>query len=307
MERQQVIDLLETAGSGLKFRQVVDGRFRVEGDSIVLRGNHMSEEAAAQAARRCPPELLAHQLNFWWQARERPPMALALRDDQVVAIAPATTPLLRGSRVVKAVARAIGRRAEFDRAYATPDKAELYVHGPKRRAAVPGDYLASGVHVAYSPTAILAPVVEGYVVRLACANGAVTRETLIRFSPRDGAGGEDWLAEAAERVYDAAIDPVVTRLRKMARVVLNGRGQRFLDHLGERLGLDQALIRAIRRQYRADGGRTLYDAWNALAFVATHNARVSRDQELAGHLLRAAGDTAQHIEVCQACHQTIRA
>lgn len=178
---------------------------------------------------------------------------------------------------------------------------------PGQHSSLPrgGDPFRAGVHVRFSPLGTTDPLIQPYMVRLVCTNGAVHQEYMARWGRGYGEGDElyQWFREGLEHAA-GSLNPIMNRYAGMVGEELPQDGeQRMLAVEGmiRAARLPRTMSTAVRDMAIANPPRTLYDVWNMLTRVATHHTSNFGEQlrrmTTAGTLV----EPEQHHRFCPTC------
>lgn len=211
--------------------------------------------------------------------------------------------MIHPERLVATIERAIPG-ADFHRVTMLPNYSTMIeVVGDQRQPVRRGDMIRAGAMVTFSPIGTIHPLVQSYVMRLACTNGATDNTILREF--QGGGEGDDiwqWFRQSLRDSYQSL------------RVVVN----RYREMLGERISADQRvmMLEALLREARITGGdaeavraramqqppRSTYDLLNIMTWASSHVIR--EPQRIQRTLATAATFTAdqEHTQICPLCH-----
>ena len=170
-----------------------------------------------------------------------------------------------------------------------------------------GDPFRAGIHVRFSPLGIVPPMVEPYLVRLICTNGAIHQEFITEWGGRGFGEGDElwqWFRDGMNQAADS-IDTVMHQYAHMVGEALPEGQERLLAVEGmiRAARLPRAMATALRDQAIIDPPRTMYGAWNLLTRVATHHSADLNEQvrrmSTAGNLAQ----PTQHHQFCPTCRR----
>jgi len=209
-------------------------------------------------------------------------------------------------RVLKAIDSAIPH-ADYHRVMLMDGQTvNLEIVGDRRQAVHRGDMVQAGAFVTFSPVGTVDPLVQSYVLRLACTNG-VTDTTILReyqFGRGGGEGDEVWqfFRNSVRDAYNS-VGQITERYKQM----LN---ERIRD--SERVMMLEAMLREAKITGEdADAVRALalerppqntYDLMNLITYASSHV--LERPQQIV-RAQRAAADfahTHEHARECPICH-----
>ena len=312
MNRQDVEARIEDlSGFQAKAVDTTTVRWAADGENMIYRQGRRSYQATPamvqQAtelcqipvayAKRSGPDFLAHQLNHWMP--QLGAMNMVTKGGELVALSSAQVPLVNPSRVLQKIESTV-KPTNYSRLRASADKVEIYAVGESQEAIRKGDIVRGGVYVAFSPIGTFLPHVKGFVERLVCTNGAIAGQDTLVFS-FGGDNGDSilkWMGDSLKRAYKY-LKPEANRLREMANTKINP--SEVIDHV-----LRSRLPEGVRNQIRAcvmdEGAPTLYDLYNHITYVASHEIE---DGDVAHRLFERAGTVGEHRS-CPVCHHSIQ-
>jgi hypothetical protein len=318
--------------SKLTERELAWGQLTAEADGIYAAGERLNfcDQAFEQLCdrfqhgagvparylRSLPPEmstpLLRHHLNEGIEGGDS--IALYLRGQQITGIGRPDLVLLTGSDLMEAVLDGVGGREddlEVSGLTFVDDSVRFELVTQRAQTEVRrGDPVYAGVSVAHSLTGEFATRVEGYVLRLRCLNGAVSRECVkprhVHRSRRLSAsrpGARDQQRKQISALAKDAMDRLNQRMVGLRRLTTE---RADLEHLGpnwlRRLRLSSDRLMPLLRQAHAIEGseNTAYGILNAITRVATHNTELPPN--IRSTLARMGGLLAfGHSRLCSKC------
>ncbi len=213
---------------------------------------------------------------------------------------------IQPERLVSTIERAIPK-ANFHRVLLLGDySAAIEIVGERRQPVARGDLIRAGAMVTFSPIGMLAPMVQSYVLRLACTNGVTTNDIVREF--HFGGSGEDddiwqWFRQSLGASY-SSLGNIVNRYQEMRNEHIPA-GQRALmleamlkdAHI---TGEDADVVRARAIEVPP---RNAYEMVNLITWASSHiirePAKIRRAQ------ITAATFTSQeeHARACPLCHR----
>jgi hypothetical protein len=168
-----------------------------------------------------------------------------------------------------------------------------------------GDPFRAGVHIGFNQMGMTSPVIEPYLLRLVCRNGAIHAEYLHEEWGRGFGEGDElwqWFRDGFVQ-SDLAVNNVMTKYSEMIGQTIEA-GDRSAVVEGyirnARLGGDDA--NAMRAQAINEPPRNQYDLFNMATATATHRRNKSLS-EMLKQQRRAAGNvgTHHHQGYCPTC------
>ena len=170
-----------------------------------------------------------------------------------------------------------------------------------------GDPFMGGAHIRVNALGLEAPLIEPYMVRLVCTNGAIHAEYISgRGDKGYGEGDEIWqwfrdgMTAAA-----GAITPIMNTYSNMLGHEIPEGEQRMLAVEGmiRQTRLPRDMAQAVRDSAIANPPKTMYDLFNMLTEVSTHHTKGLENQV---KYMRRAGEQAtpdQMALYCPTCHR----
>jgi hypothetical protein len=168
-----------------------------------------------------------------------------------------------------------------------------------------GDPFRAGVHIGFNQMGMTAPLIEPYLLRLVCRNGAIHAEYLHEEWGRGYGEGDElwqWFQEGLQ-ASDLAVNNVMDKYRDMVGQTIEDkdRSAAVEGYIRQaRLGGDDAQV--IRAQAMNEPPRNQYDLFNMATATATHRQNKSLS-EMLKQQRRAAGNVGAHAHqgYCPAC------
>lgn len=321
MNREQVLEKLQPL-SDLKLREVQHGprtKVMVRDREINFRPGGGSLIPVAEAGRdkflafTGMPQGLAGRLSDDTLGRvagellaKREAYQLVLKDGQIIDVSH-THPgskTLAPERVVQAIEKAIPE-ATYDRLFILDSHVvSLDVVGTEERAVARGDLVRAGASVKFSPVGAMNPMVEAYVHRLVCTNGAISDTVLESFGYGEGDSVWHWFRQSVHKAY-RSINKIVDRWQLMMREeIAPGDRVLVLEDLLKQARLSKEASDAVRHEALERPPMNAYDAMNLITQATSHwepePVRVLRGRAVAA---RYASATEHHV-VCPTCRRT---
>lgn len=256
----------------------------------------LGQQLSADTFGRVATELLARKERY----------NLLMDDGQVIDFTDyrGVRSTLNLQRVVSTIEQAIPK-AEFHRV-STMDNysAVIEVVGERRQPVVRGDLIRAGAMVSFSPIGTIQPMVQSYVLRLACTNGATSNNILREFRPSGGEGDDiwQWFRQSLRDSYQA-LDGIVNRYREMIqeRIPANQRAT-TLEALLVHARITGEDADAIRARAIEEPPRNTYEMVNLITWASSHvirePQRILRSLQVAATFT----STQEHDRICPVCH-----
>jgi hypothetical protein len=180
----------------------------------------------------------------------------------------------------------------------------LEIVGLKQQAVRRGDILQAGALVAFSPINTIKPLVQSYVLRLACTNGATSKTVLAEFTGGGGEGDDvwQWFRQSVHAAYQS-IDNIVNRYRQMIqeRIPADQRAG-ILEELLHRAGITGKEAEAVRAQAIQQAPRNTYDMMNLITWASSHIIQSPQRIQRALNASATFVSESEHASVCPLCH-----
>jgi len=319
MERRAVVEVLETEpteiqevafGTGVRFREG-------NGEGILAtatgRDYALSETAVQQLAKmcripkeyalRCPPHLLVPQLN-WWTQGARETARLVISNDKVITLANPHDIWCPTQYLLDGVEKGMGEVIDYEHFSHSLEYTSLALLGEKQTEVVRGDIINGGIRLEHSLLGVYPTAITGFVNRLVCTNGAVSSEIVSKWSQKQTGGVPDivrWAEEIAAEAW-ARIDGYMEKVKALVDVRLNGFTSHTLNDILDTYHIPGEVRDAIIDRVVDEGAHNLYDIFNAITYVASHDVE---DPRAAGRLMLIGGNLADNQEICPHCHRVM--
>lgn len=271
---------------------------------------------------KCPPDLKAHNLNYWLDQKPNVAVAVEVLDDRVVSFHRPNLVILPIREVADVITQAMEPGDEvvqllrdetsFHVDIITPKGVEVaQVEGIEDRQQGErqiGDVTRGGVRVLSSPTEVKPPVVVPYLHRLWCTNGcsAPVDSGVIRLR---GNTVEEVLEEMNQvmRRVRGEIDENLEHYANMAAQRVPGSPSRFARQIGNEYGIPARVMTRVldRVELLPEDTATLYDVQQVFTQAANGTVpyrTMMRLQTLAGDM---AMDTETVVHRCQTCERLL--
>jgi hypothetical protein len=312
------------------------GDIEIDQDARSIRLNsgeefHLDEQAERSLAAylgvskaylaKCPPDLKAHNLNFWLRRRENAAAVIESVDDHWVTIHKPgllILPLARVADVITEtmepsyeVVQLIRNDTRFHIDIITPHHVEVEpdnrIEDRTQGTRTVGDITHGGIRIISNPTEVEAPQVLTYLHRLWCTNGSTSPEAegsiRLKGNTIDDVFRE--LEDACQSVM-GQLDDKLADYAALSRTSPPGSPVRFAYQLGREYGLTGKLMdRIIERVNVLPEDATLYDIqqiFTALANGSVNYRTMIKLQHLSGDL---AFNTESVTHRCGTCERLL--
>jgi hypothetical protein len=270
---------------------------------------------------KCPPDLKAHNLNYWLRRRENAAAVIESVDDHWVTIHKPgllILPLARVADVITEtmepsyeVVQLIRNDTRFHIDIITPHHVEVEpdnrIEDRTQGTRTVGDITHGGIRIISNPTEVEAPQVLTYLHRLWCTNGSTSPEAegsiRLKGNTIDDVFRE--LEDACQSVM-GQLDDKLADYAALSRTSPPGSPVRFAYQLGREYGLTGKLMdRIIERVNVLPEDATLYDIqqiFTALANGSVNYRTMIKLQHLSGDL---AFNTESVTHRCGTCERLL--
>ena len=208
-------------------------------------------------------------------------------------------------RVLSTIERAIPR-CDYHRVTVLPNcAATLEIIGARQEAVRRGDMVRAGAMISFSPVNTVLPVVQSYVLRLVCTNGATSKTVLTKFTGGGGEGDDiwQWFRQSIQAAYQT-LGAIVNRYREMTqeRIPADQRAA-MLEELLRQAGITGKEAEAVRAQAIQEPPRNAYDMMNLITWASSH---IIQSPERIQRALNAGAtftSESQHATICPLCRR----
>jgi len=181
----------------------------------------------------------------------------------------------------------------------------LEVLGDRRQAVRRGDLIQAGANITFSPIGTVDPLVQSYVLRLACTNGATDNTIIREFHYGQGGEGDDiwqWFRRSARDAYNS-LDRIVERYKEMTSERIRPEDRAMLLEAMLRdakiIGGDAEAVRAMALERPPE---TTYEMMNLMTYASSHiierAPQIRRAQNTGANFAH----THEHRRLCPVCH-----
>lgn len=253
------------------------------------------------------PDLISHNVNYIMQNRPKSVRAL-VRGKSVVGFTDPASTVISNRAVLRAVEKTLGSDIFIDK-YNFGQNGSLNLnvtHEPsvkdkKKYAINKDDYFNPGVHIFNSPLGNEQTEVEGYLLRLACTNGAIANDIAYKAPKQIGDDSNMWLrsniSEASELTHE-----VFKNIKRLQKKEINGDPIVFLSTLFESLRIPHKLQNKIMSKVAEESSDNMYDVFNVITHIASHDDEIRVAPRIRNQLMRVATHYVDHVqELCQTC------
>lgn len=267
---------------------------------------------------KCPPDLKAHNLNYWLRRKENAAAVIETVGDDLVSVHKPGLVILPLRRVADVIANTfdpqfeivnlIRNATKFHLDVLTPHHVEVAqdsrIEDRRQGDRQVGDITHGGVRILANPIKAEAPVVSTYLHRLWCTNGCCSpaRESQIELKGHTVDQVLEELEQAAQRVM-GDLDNKLAEYAALANRRPPGSPDRFARQLGVEYALPQKLMNQILDRIEIlPEDATLYDIHQVFTQMANSNipyAKMMQLQSMAGELAFATDHVTHRCGTCE--------
>ena len=250
-------------------------------------------------------DLLGHHEQF----------EILMRDGKVVGFRSATQHAghsMAPERVLDTIDRVI-EKPDYNRVIiGESQNVSLEIVGMEKAAVTRGDMIRAGAMVKFSPLGMTNPIVQSFVLRLACTNGMTSTTVLREYSYGNGSGGGgrggdskgsvwSWLRKGLKDAYQS-YGKVVERYQEMAAdEIPEAQRAQVLEAMIRETGLKDEAAAAIRAMAIDNPIRTSYDVLNLLTYATSHILTDARHIHRARRAVEVFQSQDTHSLYCPVC------
>lgn len=269
----------------------------------------------------CPPDLMGkvspdtsrRVLNDMIGTKEQ--FELVMRDGRIIGF----RAIHHGhnmpcERVLDSIDKVI-EKADYNKVTVHPNQSvSLEIVGIDKKAVTKGDVIRAGAHVIFSPLGMTNPIVQSFVLRLACTNGATSTNVLREYSFGGSGGGGSahgdgkdglwpWFRKSLREAYSSYSD-IVERYKEMVedRIPENERAM-MLEAMIKEAALDDATAKAVRDRAIEQPPQNSYEMFNLLTWATSHLLTEPRRIQKARHAVEVFQSAESHSLFCPVCRQ----
>jgi len=182
--------------------------------------------------------------------------------------------------------------------------ASLEIVGTEQQAVRRGDLVRAGAMVQFSPINTVMPLIQSYVLRLVCTNGATGKTVLSSFTGGGGGEGDDiwqWFRQSVEAAY-RSLGAIVSRYQQMLqeRIPPDQRAT-MLEALLKEAGISGRAAEAVRARALEEPPRNTYEMVNLITWASSHIIESPRDRHRALAASACFTSEGQHASICPLC------
>jgi hypothetical protein len=252
----------------------------------------MGKEISPELFGRVTTEILARRGRY----------SILLSEGKVIDFAkPSHTHNLPPERIVDTIEQTIPG-ADFGRVTITTGySATIEVIGEKREPVTRGDLVRAGAMVKFSPIGTIRPMIQSFVMRLVCTNGAIDSQVLREYTGGEGDDIWQWFRASIKSAYGSLGD-IVNRYREMMKDRISAEQRALvLEDLLKRAKISGEVADAVRARALQEPPRNAYEMMNLITWVSTHllkePARIQQARSVAADFV----SEENHHTYCPVC------
>lgn len=248
---------------------------------------------SAATVKNLSPKTVGLAMTELLAAKGEYAIVLSPKTDKPTAFLDTTNiPTVPPDRLVRLIEQRLGGEGvSFHRALTLPNMAlQIEAAGIDEHTVTRGDLVRAGVAVQFSPMGSIAPVVTGFTSRLVCTNGAVSTDTMSRFTGKSGGGngrgngegrnghggsGEgdnvwQWFRQSIMAAY-RSIAPIVDQYRLLAGENIDPVDRALvIENMVKEASLRPEDAATLRQMALLNPPETRWDAFNLLTALTSH-------------------------------------
>lgn len=266
--------------------------------SFLRLPEHIPHDLSPDTLGRVATDLLARKQ--WYSVTLKEGHAIGITAAKKAELA------LRSEKVLRTIEGAIGK-ADYDKVLLLPHyEVVVDVAGSKTLAVAKGDIVRAGASVKFSPLGTIEPLVQSYVNRLACTNGAVSLDVLRTYRANGGGGGEgdsvwQWFRESVKEAYKS-VTGIVEQWQNLRKENLSDKDRAMvLEGLIRDAKLDTDTAKAVRALAVETPPHNTYDAMNLITYASSHLMEDPRAIVRARSTAATFANSQFHSRVCPVC------
>ena len=197
--------------------------------------------------------------------------------------------------------------ADYNRALIDRQSVHLEVVGIEETPVLKGDMVRAGALIKWSPIGITKPLVQSFVVRRICTNGA-TANTVLREYGFGGGDGDDgnvweWFKKSVREAY-RSYGKMAEAWRKLINENVPAADRpMMLEALIKQSGLPPDVAEVVRGRALQNPPTNAYDILNLITHATSHLMDDSRRIYRAQSAIAAYTDAETHARVCPVCNR----
>lgn len=297
-------------------------RVAIEPDAIILRPGDgrraltLAPEGAksmahfagfpTDLAKQLHPDTFARVATELLERKEN--YSVTLKDHRVIAFGKrAFERRIDPVKVLRTIEASI-KVEEYHRVMLPGDNSVIIDVGGERRQPVrTGDLVQAGASISFSPIGTIEPLVQSYVMRLVCTNGATTQEVQREWHfGRGGGEGDDiwqWFRQSVREAY-RAVDRIVARWKQLDAMRISPEDRAaMLEAVLKRARITGDLAEAVKAEALNHPPETEYDVLNLITWASSHLLPEPRQIVAARDAAASYAAEADHRKVCPICRR----
>ena len=250
--------------------------------------------------------------------RKKDRYSLIIKDGAVVAMEkPHKFHMVNPERALRAIEGGLPH-IDYHRVLLLDDfVASLEVVGDRRQPVIRGDLIQAGANITFSPLGTVNPMVQSYIVRLACTNGMTSNTVVREFQfngdgdggHSGGSGGGDniwhWFRDSVRDAY-GSLDSIVGQYRQMIdqNIAPTDRAT-ILEAMLKESGITGQNADTVRALALQQPPENRYDMINLISYASSHILGNPHQVRRAQQAVANNTNDDAHARVCPACRHTL--
>jgi len=313
---------------GVNYKDVIVGedQIQLQEDGLLSVKNkvfHLSNEGGRQLmnlcgipityVKKCPNNLLCQNLNYWFSGglpNKKVRFITNEEDDTILGITDNKASIIQNERLLEIGERILGpdNIRGFHRVHISLDFSSFAFIGTKSITPKEDDILYGGIAVQNSLLNLNPLEISAYVFRQWCSNGAISCDSIARWSRNQEVSEFNSWAERTFHLAWESIDEEFHRIETLVNTKVNGNAHQLLLSIARKHDLPSRIYTKLQEQLldaerRNEKIETMFDLYNLITEYASHTNSLSFRS--ATDLQKIGGRLAKDVHLCPACHQII--
>ena len=252
------------------------------------------------------PELLKHNINYILNNSNLGIRALC-RGKSIIGFSKPNHTIISHNQVLNSLEKSLGKDVFIDK-YNVQENGKLDINITNdsiknRLKLAKDDYFQSGVHVSNSPYGAEPILIEGYLLRLACTNGAIASDAVYKSPNTISDDTNSWLMSNIKNAASSTLG-LFKGLKRLKKNKISGDSALFLSNLFEELDIPVSVQNKILHKASEEGMDNMYDIFNHFTYIASHDKDVRVDPDMRNKLMRISSHYVSHIQdMCNSCNR----
>jgi len=255
---------------------------------------------------KCPSDLLFPHLNYWFGEGMSTPVRVITREGVVVSMTAdrVKTAVVSNERLLQIAEEKLGNEhiVGYHQIHTDLDLSTISVVTDQTFEPVKEDTLFGGIKIQNSILGKDVVEVSPYIFRQWCSNGAITSQSLGRYTRKKHDNLNNWFGEIIEG-SSSELEKEFERIRHLTQVSVKGHVPETIQGIAKDRRISQKITEEILERASSEKVETMYDLWNCITWVASHNVELT--PLAATRLQWTAGVISKEHEICETCHRIL--